>query len=154
VNSEEDDYYPTLADDGTLYLSSRRQGGLGESDIYRAPLVGNRLRMPENLGPPINTRFTEFDPYVSPDQGFLMFSSQRPGGHGDSDLYISFRAPDGSWMPPRNMGPGVNSESSDFTPMLSPDGRFLFLTSRRAGASDIYWVDAQVIEDLREEASP
>ncbi len=119
------------------------------------PLVLRRRSSsaPENLGPPINTRFPEFDPFVSPDQSFLIFSSERPGGHGDSDLYISFRAPDGSWIEPRNMGPGVNSERRDFTPMLSPDGKFLFLTSRRAGASDIYWVDAQVIEERRPERS-
>jgi hypothetical protein len=47
------------------------------------------------------------------------------------------------------MGPGVNSDASDFTPMLSQDGRFLFFTSRREGVGDIYWVNAAVIEDLR-----
>ncbi len=47
------------------------------------------------------------------------------------------------------MGPIVNSAEADFTPMLSPDGAYLFLTSRRGGASDIYWVDARVIEEFR-----
>jgi Tol biopolymer transport system component len=151
VNSGSDDYYPTLADDGTLYLSSTRPGGLGDSDIYRSPLVAGERRPPENLGSAINTRFTEYDPYVAPDHGYLVFSSRRPGGHGDSDLYVSFRGPDGSWTEPHNLGPGVNSASSDFTPMLSPDGKYLFLTSHRAGASDLYWVDARVIDDLRDE---
>lgn len=151
VNSERDDYYPTLADDGSLYLSSRREGGVGESDIYRAPVVGGEFRAPVNLGSAINTRFSEFDPFVSPDQSYLIFASERPGGHGSSDLYISFRAPDGSWTRARNMGPDVNSDSSDFTPMLTPDGKFLFLTSDRGGASDLYWIDAQIIEELKRE---
>jgi ankyrin repeat protein/Tol biopolymer transport system component len=149
VNSTGDDYYPTLADDGTLYLSSNREGGRGESDIYRVPSIDGEFRSPENLGAAINTRFTEFDPFVSPDHGYLIFASGRPGGYGSSDLYISFRAPDGSWTPARNMGPEINSESTDFTPMITPDGKYLFLTSGRGGGSDLYWVDAQFIEDLR-----
>jgi ankyrin repeat protein len=150
VNSEAGDYYPSFADDGTLYLSSRRPDALGDSDIYRASQVDGELLPPENLGPPVNTRDSEYDPFVAPDHSFLVFSSSRPGGRGESDLYISFRGAAGAWTEPRNMGPGVNSESRDFTPMLSPDGNYLFFTSRRAGVGDIYWVDARVIETLRE----
>jgi hypothetical protein len=47
------------------------------------------------------------------------------------------------------MGPEINSDSADFTPMLTPDGKYLFLTSDRAGASDLYWIDARIIEELR-----
>jgi Tol biopolymer transport system component len=154
VNSDGDDYYPTLADDGTLYLSSNRVGGLGGSDIYRALTVDGDFSAPVNLGPMINTPSADFDPFVSPDHGFLIFASERPGGLGVSDLYISFRARDGSWMQARNMGADVNSDSADFTPMLTPDGKFLFLTSDRNGASDLYWIDAAVIEDLRAKHGP
>jgi len=132
VNSDGDDYYPTLTDDGTLYFSSRRAGSLGENDVYRSLSVGGIFDEPENLGPAVNSKFREFDPFVAPDGGYLIFASNRPGGHGSSDLYISFLGSDGSWTPARNMGPGVNSDSPDFTPMLTPDGRYLFFTSSTA----------------------
>jgi hypothetical protein len=149
VNTDGDDYYPTLTDDGTLYFSSRRPGGLGENDIFRSRSVDGRFGEPENLGPAVNSKFREFDPFIAPEGSYLIFASSRPGGQGSSDLYISFVGSDGSWTPARNMGPGVNSDAPDFTPMLSPDGRYLFFTSLREGASDLYWVDQQVIEGMR-----
>jgi len=148
VNTDGDDYYPTLTDDGTLYFSSRRSGSLGENDVFRSESVGGKFCEPENLGRAVNSKFREFDPFVAPDGSYLIFASNRPGGYGSSDLYISFLGSDGSWTPARNMGPGVNSDTPDFTPMLTPDGRYLFFTSLRDGASDLYWVDQRVVEEL------
>ena len=68
-----------------------------------------------------------------------------------ADLYISFAGNDGSWSKAVNMGPVINSNGRDFTPMLSPDGTYLFFTSSRAGAGDLWWVDASIIERLRPE---
>lgn len=149
VNSDADDYYPTLAGDGTLYFSSNRPGGLGANDIYRSRRdERGRWTTPENLGPPVNTAGREFDPFIAPDQTWLVFASERPGGHGAADLYVSFRKPDGSWEEPTNMGPAINTVESEYTPMLSPDGRFLFFTRGRLGYDDIYWVDARVLGAL------
>ncbi len=139
------DYYPTLTRDGTLYFSSNRPGGLGENDIYRARRVGGRWAPPENLGPVVNSAGREFDPFIAPDESYLIFASERPGGLGQSDLYLSVRHADGTWGTPVNLGPAVNSPFGDYTPMLSPDGRYLFLTSGGAGSDDIYWIDASVI---------
>jgi Tol biopolymer transport system component len=47
------------------------------------------------------------------------------------------------------MGPSINSEATEYCPMLSPDGRYLFFTSTRSGNGDIYWVDAKIIDALR-----
>jgi Tol biopolymer transport system component len=44
------------------------------------------------------------------------------------------------------MGEKINSSTSDYTPMLSPDGKYLFFTSGRSGVDDIYWIDAIIIE--------
>jgi Tol biopolymer transport system component len=52
------------------------------------------------------------------------------------------------------MGPAVNSAGSDYTPMLSPDGKYLFFTSSREGQDDIFWIDARVIAELRSPATP
>ena len=150
VNSAEGaDYYPTLTRSGTLYFSSNRPGGLGQNDIYRVRRVDGRWGTPENLGAPVNTAGREFDPFIAPDESYLIFASERSGGLGYSDLYVSVRSPNGTWGTPINLGPDVNSATPDYTPMLSPDGRYLFLTSGSAGTDDIYWIDASVIQSAR-----
>jgi hypothetical protein len=148
VNSDADDYYPTLASDGALYFSSNRPGSLGANDIYRSRRdPEGRWTTPENLGAPVNTTGREYDPFIAPDQSWLIFASERPGGYGAADLYVSFRRPDGSWGEPKNLGPSVNTAGSEYTPTLSPDGRYLVFTGGRFG-DDIYWVDAKVIQSL------
>ena len=79
----------------------------------------------ENLSAAINTPSTEADPYIAPDESYLIFISTRRGGHGSGDLYISRRDGDG-WSAPENMGPSVNGDDSDYTPFVSGDGETLY----------------------------
>jgi hypothetical protein len=86
----------------------------------------------------------------------LVVASDRPGGLGLYDLYISFRQPDDSWSKPRNMGPKFNTEWIVYCPMGSLGGQS-FLFSRRNGKTwaemtegDIYWVDASALETFRD----
>ncbi len=146
VNSDADDYYPTLTRDGTLYFSSDRPGGLGANDVYRARRDANgSWTAPVNLGAPVNGPSREYDPLVAPDGSWLVFASERPGGYGDADLYVSPRKADGTWGEPRNLGPAVNTAASEYTPALTPDGRSFLFTRGRRGDDDLYWVDAGVI---------
>ena len=149
VNSPKDDLYPTLTARGDLYFCSRREGGKGRHDIYRAGLANGSFGQPVNVGSPINSPASDFDPYVAPDESYIIFASDRPGGLGNADLYISFRTKEGSWSEPRNMGAQVSSPYLDYAPMVSPDGKYLFFTSGRGGADDIYWVNARVIDAMR-----
>ena len=108
----------------------------------------------ENLGPPINTTVSDIDPFVAPDESDLIICQDKPEGLGGLNLYVSFRRADGSWREPQNLGPNVNSSSGEARPYVTPDGSYLFFTSNRAGDQSlgkIYWVDADVIEDLRPE---
>lgn len=129
VNSPADDYTPSLAGDGTLYFCSTRPGGQGGYDIYRArPLPGGGWAAPENLGAPVNTEFPEWNVWVSPDQRLLLFmSAYRPGGVGGDDIWASWRR-ESSWTPPVNVR-AVNTPDNDYTPKLSPDGRYLIYGS-------------------------
>ncbi len=151
ITSGAADYYPTLTSSGTLYFSSNRPGGLGQNDIYRARRVDGKWLPPENLGAPASSAFREFDPFIAPDESYLIFSSNRPGGLGASDLYVSFRDAGGAWTEPRNLGPLVNTAANEFTPMLSPDGKYLFFTSDRESHDDLFWIDSGVIAALRPE---
>jgi hypothetical protein len=145
VNDAEKALYPTLATDGTMYFQSRRAGGFGESDIYRSQLVDGVYQEPENLGPTINSDAGEGDVLIAPDESYLIVSTTRPGGSGKSDLFISFKGEDCAWSPLINMGELINSEATDYCPMLSPDGKYFFYTSN----GDIYWVDAGIIDTYR-----
>jgi Tol biopolymer transport system component len=150
VNTLKNEYYPTITRGGTLYFSSTREGGKGKSDIYCSAYVNGAYQEAKNLGDVINTKYSEGDVFIAPDESYLIVvSGDRPDGHGETDLYISFRNKDRSWTEAKNMGKSVNSFEVEYCPMLSYDGKYFFFTSRRRGNDDIYWVDARVIAQLK-----
>lgn len=134
VNSTGNEWHPTLASDGTLYFGSDRTGGKGRTDIYRSRLVKGKYTEPENLGDGVNTAFDEFEPYVAPDQSYLIFMAARPDGRGGSDLYLSYNRA-GAWTKATNLGEKINSSGSEYSPKVSPDGRYFFWTSTRGFGS-------------------
>lgn len=131
VNSDGREWYPTFASDGTLYFGSTRPGGRGLSDLWRARPLGDGFAEPENLGDAINTEFDEFEPFIAPDQSFLIFmAGGRADGLGGYDLYISYNR-NGSFTKAQNMGAPFNSKADEFSPKISPDGRYFFWASAR-----------------------
>ena len=175
INSEHQEFYPSLTTDGTLYFKSNRPGGSGLGDIYRSRLVDGEYREAELLPAPVNTEDSEGDALIASDESFLIITGRalQPPESRDYDLYVSFRRSDDSWTERIWLGEKVNSDQGETRPTLSPDGRYFFVTSRRAtwapgeresydelhnrwtqpafghGHGDIYWVDARLIEDLR-----
>ncbi len=156
VSTSATEIYPVVVADGSLYFSSTRPGGFGRPDLYRAQRrADGSFAEPVNIGPPINSEFGTGDTFVAPDESYLIFSSRRPGGFGDADLYVSFRQEDGSWGEPVNLGESINTDLHEYCPMVTPDGKYLFF-SRRVGASwdqltagEVYWVDARVLDQFR-----
>ncbi len=139
VSSPRNEWFPTVADDGTLYFgSARREGNLGPDgtvDLWRSRLIDGHYSAPENLGPVINTAGSDTEAYIAPDQSYLIFSSNgRKDTRGADDIYVSFREGDG-WSEPRNLGDAVNSPGSEYGAKPSPDGKYLFFCSNR-GFSD------------------
>jgi len=167
VNSGQHDSYPSVTTDGTLYFFSRRNGGFGSSDIYRSKLNKGKYTHVENLGTTINTEYNEVDPFIAPDESYMIFCTNKPGGYGEEDLYISFlKKENSSWTKPVNMGKEINSSKADWMPYVTPDGKYFFFTSNKMmklspdiqksitdlpgnGSRDIYWVDAKIIEELK-----
>jgi len=143
-----DDYYTSISENGTLYFSIFE--GRGDAgDIYRSRLVGGEYTPAERIEYSISTRSNEHDPFIATDESYLIFTSDRPGGLGKGDLYISFQADDGTWTEPKNMGEKINSSGYDYCAMLSADGKYLFFTRNVNRQGDIYWVDAKIIEELK-----
>ena len=150
ISIGKDAYYTSISMNGTLYFSARDESG-SSGDIYRSKLVAGQYTSAECVENSVNTESNEHDPFIAPDESYLIFASNRPGGYGQSDLYISFRLEDGPWTEPKNMGDEINSSGFDYTPMLSPDGKYLFFTSTKTGNGDIYWIDSRVIEAFKPE---
>jgi len=172
INSDSQDFYPMMTNSRTIYFSSQREGP-GTNNIYKSIWINGKYSAAVKLDEAINTDHREFDPYVSPDERILIFASTRPEGFGASDLYISFKDKEGNWTNAQNLGNVINSAGSEYCPMISSDGKYFFFTSARMnlrgtpdkpltynefmiyhnssvnGFSDIYWVDAEIIEKLK-----
>ena len=120
-----------------LYFSSGRPGGLGLLDIYVSELESDRkgdFGLP-SLVRELSTASTDYQPTLSKDGLELIFASNRPGGLGAPDLWVSTRDSTGDpWSPPVNLGEVVNSTASDFHPTLSFDRTTLIFASERGGA--------------------
>ena len=112
---------------------------------------------PKAFGKEINTGKWTAHPFIAPDETYLIWDSEREGGYGDSDLYISFRQEDGSWGPAINMGPEINTKYADNRGMVSHDGKYFFYNriniseTFEESEANIFWVDAQIIENLKKE---
>jgi len=144
--------YPAVTTDGTLYFPYRSAVNVGESDIHRARWIDGAYGAPEHLGTEVNTPYIEGDMCVASDASFLVVAGwDRPDNVGgvSSDLYISFRRSDGTWSRQINLGPEINSEISENCPTLTPDGRQFMFQRYDGERSDIWWVDAAVLEELR-----
>jgi len=105
---------------------------------------------PTNLGPTVNSSSIDWGPHLSADGLSLYFTSYRPGGFGDDDMYVSTRATtDDDWGPPVNLGSPINTSSCDQFPYLSADGLTLYFSSRRPGGlrGDDLWVATRETTD-------
>ncbi|MBL7769459.1 MAG: PD40 domain-containing protein [Flavipsychrobacter sp.] len=133
INSEKDEYYPSVTREGHLYFTSEREGGPGKEDIYRAEYFNGSWLTARPLDTGVNSAYYEFNAYVSPDESLLIFTSYgRSDDTGRGDLYFSKKNTDGSWSPATNLK-AANSTDLDYCPFVSPDGKTLYYTSEKAG---------------------
>lgn len=153
VNSSASEWHVSLTKNNILYFGSERGTSRLKADIYRAIPENGQYNKIERLPYPINTEFNDCDPLIAPDESFLIFHSDRPGGYGAHDLYICFRNKNDEWSSPKNMGPSINTQGWEMAPSLSPDGQYIFFTRRKDfqthEPSQIFWVNIKIIEKFR-----
>lgn len=123
LNTEGWEMHSSQTADGTIFFGAIRDGNY---DIWTARLENGVYQAPARLDAPINTKGVEYDPYVSPEGDVLVFGSDRPGGRGGADLYVSFRV-DGRWSEPVNLGPKVNTPRREAGGFLVRRGARTFL---------------------------
>ena len=127
--------------DWLIFAGYNFRGGYGDFDLYISYYTPTGWSQPENLGRNINTESWESSPSLSPDKRALFFSSNRPGGYGGKDLYVSYRLPNGKWGPAKNMGASINTAGDELAPFIHADNATLYFTSDGLpgyGNSDIF----------------
>jgi Tol biopolymer transport system component len=146
INTTGNEYYMSFTKSGKMYFSSNgRTGSKNNYDIYSSEFRDGNFQPAVNAGTGVNTEHYEADVFVAPDESYLVFAANRPGGLGSGDLFVSFKQSDGQWSIARSLGSTINTKTDDFCPFVTPDGKYLFYASK----GDVYWVSAQVIDQLR-----
>jgi hypothetical protein len=178
INSEAAEFFPSTTRTSTIYFTRDvEEDGKTRNLILRSQLVDGEYQPTETLPAEVNAGDTQFNAFIDPDERFLIYGmAGREDAIGPSDYYISFRDEDDTWTGPINMGEKFNTPGNRVvSASLSPNGRYLFFASNRGteedemsgdrnyrqfhqshgqpknGNSDIYWVDASIIETFRPE---
>ena len=115
--------------------------GFGSCDLYVSQRHNNEWSSPTNLGPIINTAAWETQPSISADGTTLYFVSNRPGGIGNADIWVSKKDKDDYWGTPVNLGMPINTPQDEMSPFIHPDGNTLYFASKGhpgLGGSDIF----------------
>lgn len=136
------------SDTSEIYFSSNRPGGYGGKDIYRIKKVPTgRWGLPYNLGPDVNTKYNEDDPYLHPDGVTLFFSSTGHNSIGEYDVFKSVVNPEtNKFGKAESLGYPINSVNNDRFFVLSGDGKHGYYSSVKEdskGSSDIYVIDTR-----------
>lgn len=124
-------------DGNRLYMASNRPGGLGGIDIWFSSRASadEPWGEPINAGAPVNSAADDFCPTLTRDGHKFFFVSNRPGGCGGPDIYVTRRGPHG-WAEPSNLGCDVNSAAGEASPFLALEpgsGPVLYFSSTRPG---------------------
>lgn len=144
VNSKFNEGSACLSPSGKILYFTRcdADSGYGSCDIYTADFVGADFTNIRNLGTNINSAGWDSHPNISPDGKQLFFTSDRKGGFGGSDIYMSEQDSLGNWSKARNLGPAVNTLENEVTPFYHKVNKTLFFSSqghlRNIGGYDIY----------------
>ena len=144
LNTMDNEGAQFLTSDGkTMFFTAcNRSDGLGKCDIYISEKLGNGWSVPVNLGEPVNSGYSEKQPSLSSDGKSLYFSSNRPGGKGNYDIWVSVLDENGKWTNPVNLGDSINTPEDEQSPFIHPDNQTLYFSSNGwpgMGGHDLYF---------------
>lgn len=177
VSTDDEEYFPSVTRDGTIYFTRQAQGQ-EEGNICRARLVNGAYAEAEMLPDEINGAGSVYNACIAPDESFLVACV---GGRdssvtkGMAHYYVFFRNPDDTWSEGINLGEKINAPGTNaLSPSISTDGKYFFFASTKAadldakapgaltarrireyygkagnGLADIYWIDASYIRGLK-----
>ncbi|MGC9373694.1 MAG: TolB family protein [Bacteroidales bacterium] len=176
VNSDKDEYFPSITNDGTLYLTKPDESG--REYIFRYQYEEGKYVKGEKLIEHVNCGVARYNALISPDESFIIVPAfGMDDSFGGTDYYIVFRNENDEWSKPVNMNEKINSANPcEWSAAFSPDRKYLFFMSARGmtnnqlppelnaktfhqrrnspqnGNSDIYWIKADFIDELKKKA--
>lgn len=140
-------FYPSVAANGNMYFT-RNDGN--NQWIYLSKYLYDEYQEPEKLSQNINSRLNAGHPFIAPDESYLIFDAFPNSREYFCDLFISFRNQNGTWSVSINMGQSINTDANEICGFVSRDGKYLFFSRTVSGGnSQIYWVHAKIIEELK-----
>ncbi|MHC4192345.1 MAG: hypothetical protein ACYSUB_22180, partial [Planctomycetota bacterium] len=157
INTSAFEGNPILSADGLEMFFGSDRLRLGDVELYvtTRATTADPWGEPAHLGStinPDNSPYWDSFPEISTDGLTLFFSSWRPGGYGENDLYMTTRATrDDDWGPAVNLGPTINSAYSDAAPSLSADGSILYFAQGQDydfSSWDLWQVSIELVVDL------
>ncbi len=143
INTDNNEGACTISADGRTIIFTSCQGrkGLGSCDLYTSTKRGDEWGEPVNMGAPVNSSSWESQPSLSADGRTLFFSSNRGGGFGKRDLWVTTKGLGGVWNEPINLGDKVNTTGDDISPFIHFNGQDLYFSSNGhigMGGFDLY----------------
>lgn len=143
----------TASSNGTYYFDTFDRDR-PDFPLRYSRLIDGEYEEPRVLSKNINTGVKNINhPFIAPDESYLIWDAVKEDGFGSSDLYISFRLQDGAWGDAINLGDQINTDAWEASASITPDGKYLFF-HRNMGSDkyenvDIFWVDSQIIRNLK-----
>jgi flagellar motor protein MotB len=143
LNTSSNEGAQSLSSDGKYmyFTACEKPDGIGSCDIYFSSFDGKLWSVPQNIGPPVNSRGWESQPSISANGRMLYFVSNRAGGLGGMDLWYSVLGEDEKWKNPVNPGASINTAGDEMSPFIHFDGKTLYFSSNGRsgmGGYDIY----------------
>lgn len=144
INTEQNEGAQSISADGKflVFTACNRKDGYGSCDLYYSEVRDGRWTPPANIGTPINSRAWESQPSISADGKAIYFTSNRKGGQGGRDIWVSYRQKNGKWGKPQNAGNVINSPYNDQSPFIHQDNQTLYFMSDGhpgMGGSDLFF---------------
>ncbi|HCC71627.1 MAG TPA: hypothetical protein DEQ09_10825 [Bacteroidales bacterium] len=128
------------------FTACNREDGKGGCDIYYSARTDNGWKKGININGPVNTPYWESQPSLTSDGLRLFFVSNRPGGQGGMDIWVSRLIKDGKWSEPVNLGDAINTPGDEMSPFIHFDGKTLYFSSNGRpcmGGFDIFMSQLQ-----------
>jgi hypothetical protein len=140
-NSESYQYHPCIVGDTSVWFSSNA------GQVCRSQYVNGAYEPRVILPRPVNYIGSQTwgDPYVAPDESYMLIKAIRDEGFGQNDLYIAYPKTDGSWTNPKNLGEVINTQYDESSGDVTPDGMYMTYGSN----GDLYWVGTSFIDSLK-----
>jgi outer membrane protein OmpA-like peptidoglycan-associated protein len=141
-NTAKNEYPVCLSVDGKMLILSREEKD--NYDLYYSLFENGQWTKPVTMGSPVNSSSGETGASLSKDGNALYFSSDRSGGYGKFDIYLSRKSSGGKWSSPINMGEQINTADNEAYPTIHPEGQVIYFSSdgyieQNMGGFDIFY---------------